>query len=125
MRALSEGFRSSQVGCDVRSIRIDGSEAFLRRYTGDDVEVAAAGTIAADRPDPKVVDAMREAESTFPRRVPSREPTIVAQADSIITNGLRRRRRAPTETQLYVSSPYRFATASAHHPQCQRRVRAA
>jgi arsenate reductase len=33
------------------------AEAFLRRFAGDDIEVASAGTIAADRPDPGVVAA--------------------------------------------------------------------
>jgi len=42
----------------------------LRRFTGDDVEVVSAGTIAADRPDPGIVAAMAEVDvdiSTPPR----------------------------------------------------------
>jgi len=36
------------------------AEAFLRQFVGDLIEVASAGTIATDRPDPGVVAAMAE-----------------------------------------------------------------
>jgi len=63
-------------------------EAFLRRFTGDDVEVASAGTIAADRPDPGVVEAMREAGIDISASRPKLlDHAIVAQADRIITMG--------------------------------------
>ncbi len=64
------------------------AEAFLRRFTGDDVEVASAGTIAADRPDPGVVDAMREAGVDISAARPKLlDPALVARADRIITMG--------------------------------------
>ena len=44
--------------CKHNTGRSQMAEAFLRRFAGDGVEVASAGTIAADRPDPGVVAAM-------------------------------------------------------------------
>ncbi|MBD5655180.1 MAG: hypothetical protein IAI50_08345 [Candidatus Eremiobacteraeota bacterium] len=38
--------------CKHNTGRSQMAEAFLRRSVGDDVDVASAGTIAADRPDP-------------------------------------------------------------------------
>ena len=64
------------------------AEAFLRRFVGDDVEVASAGTIAANRPDPGVVAAMAEMgmdiSSARPKLLDS---AVVARADRIITMG--------------------------------------
>ncbi len=64
------------------------AEAFLRRFAGDDVEVASAGTIAADRPDPGVVAAMAEIEMDISSARPKLiDPVVVARADRIITMG--------------------------------------
>jgi len=64
------------------------AEAFLRRFTGDDVEVASAGTIAADRPDPGVVAAMAEAGIDISAARPKLlDPATIAKADRIITMG--------------------------------------
>ena len=46
--------------CKHNTGRSQMAEAFLRRFVGDDVDVASAGTIAADRPDPTVVAVMAE-----------------------------------------------------------------
>jgi len=64
------------------------AEAFLRRFVGDDVEVASAGTIAADRPDPGVVAAMAEFDMDISCARPKLlDPVVVARADRIITMG--------------------------------------
>ena len=47
--------------CRHNTGRSQMAEAFLRRFAGDAVEVASAGTIAADRPNATVVAAMAEA----------------------------------------------------------------
>ncbi len=64
------------------------AEAFLRRFMGDDVQVASAGTIAADRCDPGVVAAMAEMDMDISAARPTLlDPAIVARADRIITMG--------------------------------------
>ncbi len=74
--------------CKHNTGRSQMAEAFLRRFTGDDVEVASAGTIAADRPDPGVVAAMREAGMDISGARPKLlDAAIVARADRIITMG--------------------------------------
>jgi len=74
--------------CKHNTGRSQMAEAFLRRFTGDDVEVASAGTIPADRPDPGVVAAMAEMGMDISTARPKLlDPTIVAQADRIITMG--------------------------------------
>jgi arsenate reductase len=64
------------------------AEAFLRRFAGDDIEVASAGTIAADRPDPGVVAAMAKIGIDISQARPKLlDPTIAQRADRIITMG--------------------------------------
>ena len=64
------------------------AEAFLRRFVGDEVDVASAGTIAAERPDPGMVAAMQEVDIDIASARPKLlDPTIVANADRIITMG--------------------------------------
>lgn len=46
--------------CKHNTGRSQMAEAYLRHFGGDQIEVASAGTIAADRPDPGVVAAMAE-----------------------------------------------------------------
>lgn len=62
------------------------AEAFLRRFVGDRVEIASAGTIAADRSDSGVVAAMAESgidiSGACPRLL---VPAIVAKVDRVIT----------------------------------------
>lgn len=74
--------------CKHNTGRSQMAEAFLRRFVGDDVEVASAGTIAADRPDPGVVAVMAEMgmdiSSARPKLI---DPALVARADRIITMG--------------------------------------
>ncbi len=64
------------------------AEAFLRRAAGDAVEVASAGTIAADRPDPGVVAVMAEEgidiSSARPKLL---NPAMLERADRVITMG--------------------------------------
>ena len=64
------------------------AEAYLREFAGDMVEVASAGTIAADRPDPGVVAVMAEAGIDISAARPKLlDPSIVERADRIITMG--------------------------------------
>ena len=74
--------------CKHNTGRSQMAEAFLRRFAGDGVEVASAGTIAADRPDPGVVAAMAEIDidisSARPKLV---DPSLAARATRIITMG--------------------------------------
>ncbi len=64
------------------------AEAFLRQFAGDFIEVASAGTIAADRPDPGVVAAMAEDGIDISTARPKLlDPSIVAKADRVITMG--------------------------------------
>ena len=64
------------------------AEAYLRHFAGDAVEVASAGTIAADVPDPGVVAAMAEdgidISGARPKLI---DPAVAAHADRIITMG--------------------------------------
>lgn len=46
--------------CKHNTGRSQMAEAYLRHFAGSAVEVASAGTIAADKPDPGVVAAMAE-----------------------------------------------------------------
>jgi phosphinothricin acetyltransferase len=74
--------------CRHNTGRSQMAEAFLRRFVGDAVEVASAGTIAAARPDPTVVAAMAEEgidiSSARPKLLDS---AVLARADRIITMG--------------------------------------
>jgi arsenate reductase len=74
--------------CRHNTGRSQMAEAFLRRFAGDDVEVASAGTIAADRPDPGVVAAMAKIGIDISHARPKLlDPTIAQRADRIITMG--------------------------------------
>ncbi len=74
--------------CKHNTGRSQMAEAFLRRIPGDDVEVASAGTVAADRLDPGVVAAMAEMGMDISTARPKLlDPAIVAHADRIITMG--------------------------------------
>lgn len=74
--------------CKHNTGRSQMTEAFLRRFTGDDVAVASAGTIAVDHLDPGVVAAMDEMNMDISGARPKLlDPAIVAQADRTITMG--------------------------------------
>jgi len=74
--------------CKHNTGRSQMAEAFLRRFAGDEVEVASAGTIVADRPDPGVVAAMGEIDMDISTARPKLlDLAIVARADRIITMG--------------------------------------
>jgi len=74
--------------CKHNTGRSQMAEAFLRRFAGDDVEVASAGTIAADRPDPGVVAAMAELGMDITHARPKLiDPAMLARADRVITMG--------------------------------------
>jgi arsenate reductase len=74
--------------CKHNTGRSQMAEAFLRRFVGDDVEVASAGTIAADRPDPGVVAAMAKIGFDISGARPKLlDPALVERADRIITMG--------------------------------------
>jgi phosphinothricin acetyltransferase len=74
--------------CKHNTGRSQMAEAFLRSFAGDRVEVASAGTIAADRPDPGVVAVMAEIDMDISGARPKLlDPTVAAGADRIITMG--------------------------------------
>jgi arsenate reductase len=74
--------------CRHNTGRSQMAEAYLRHFAGDAVEVASAGTEAADMPNPGVVAAMAEdgidIASARPKLI---DPAIAARADRIITMG--------------------------------------
>lgn len=74
--------------CKHNTGRSQMAEAFLRRFVGNAVDVASAGTIAADRPDPGVVAAMAEVDMDIASARPKLlDPALVARAYRIITMG--------------------------------------
>jgi arsenate reductase len=74
--------------CRHNTGRSQMAEAFLRKFAGDSVEVASAGTIAADRLDPGVVAAMSEVDIDISKAHPKLlDPVVMARADRIITMG--------------------------------------
>ncbi len=74
--------------CKHNTGRSQMAEAFLRRLAGDTLEIASAGTIAADRPDPGVVAAMAEAGIDISAARPKLlDDVALARADRIITMG--------------------------------------
>ena len=74
--------------CKHNTGRSQMAEAFFRRFAGDAIEVASAGTIAADRPDPLVVAAMGEVDIDISAARPKLlESALVVRADRIITMG--------------------------------------
>ncbi len=74
--------------CRHNTGRSQMAEAYLRHFLGDEVDVASAGTIAADVPDPGVVAVMAEdgidISSARPKLL---DAGRVANADRIITMG--------------------------------------
>jgi arsenate reductase len=74
--------------CRHNTGRSQMAEAYLRQLAGDSVNVASAGTIAADRPDPGVVTLMAEdgidISSARPKLL---DPAVAERADRIITMG--------------------------------------
>jgi len=64
------------------------AEAYLRRFAGDAIEVASAGTEASETPNAGVVAAMAEdgldISAARPKLI---EPAIATRADRIITMG--------------------------------------
>jgi arsenate reductase (thioredoxin) len=64
------------------------AEAYLRHFAGDSIEVASAGTEAADAPNPHVVAAMAEDGIDISRARPKLiDPELAWRADRIITMG--------------------------------------
>jgi arsenate reductase len=64
------------------------AEAYLRYFAGDAVDVASAGTIAADLPDPGVVAIMAEDGIDISAARPKLlDPLRAERADRIITMG--------------------------------------
>lgn len=74
--------------CKHNTGRSQMAEAFLRSFAGDEIDVASAGTIAAEYPDPGVVAIMAEAGIDISGARPKLlDPVIVEKADRIITMG--------------------------------------
>ncbi len=74
--------------CRHNTGRSQMAEAYLRQYVGDTIEVASAGTIAADRPDPGVVAAMAEIGIDISSaRSKTLDQRVAGRADRIITMG--------------------------------------
>ncbi|HEY5350117.1 MAG TPA: arsenate reductase ArsC [Candidatus Lustribacter sp.] len=74
--------------CRHNTGRSQMAEAYLRHFLGDRVEIASAGTIAADVPDPGVVAVMAEDGIDISAARPKLlDPSKVARADRIITMG--------------------------------------
>jgi L-amino acid N-acyltransferase YncA/protein-tyrosine-phosphatase len=74
--------------CRHNTGRSQMAEAYLRHFLGDSVDVASAGTIAADVPDPGVVDIMAEDGIDISAARPKLlDPFRAAYADRIITMG--------------------------------------
>ena len=74
--------------CRHNTGRSQMAEAYLRQLAGDSVDVASAGTIAADRPDPGVVALMAEDGVDISGARPKLlDPAVAERADRIITMG--------------------------------------
>jgi protein-tyrosine-phosphatase len=74
--------------CRHNTGRSQMAEAYLRHFLGDAVDVASAGTIAADVPDPGVVAVMAEDGIDISAARPKLlDAERVAKADRIITMG--------------------------------------
>ena len=74
--------------CKHNTGRSQMAEAYLRHFAGECVEVASAGTIAADVPDPGVVAAMAEEGIDISAARPKLlDPAAAMRADKIITMG--------------------------------------
>ncbi|MHB8148283.1 MAG: arsenate-mycothiol transferase ArsC [Vulcanimicrobiaceae bacterium] len=74
--------------CRHNTGRSQMAEAYLRRFAGDAIEVASAGTEAADTPNAGVVAAMAEdgidISAARPKLI---DPALAARAERIITMG--------------------------------------
>ncbi|HEY0382370.1 MAG TPA: arsenate reductase ArsC [Candidatus Elarobacter sp.] len=74
--------------CRRNTGRSQMAEAYLRHFAGDRVEVASAGTIAADDPHPAVVEVMAEdgidIRAARPKLI---DPVAAQRADRVITMG--------------------------------------
>ncbi len=74
--------------CRHNTGRSQMAEAYLRLFAGKSVEVASAGTIPAEKPEPIVVQAMAEDGIDISGARPKLlDPQIVERADRIITMG--------------------------------------
>jgi len=74
--------------CKHNTGRSQMAEAYLRLFAGDSVEVASAGTIAAERPDPGVVRAMSDDGVDISAARPKLlDAAAVDRADRVITMG--------------------------------------
>ena len=74
--------------CKHNTGRSQMAEAFLRHFARDAVEVASAGTIAADRPDAGVIAIMAEVDIDISAARPKLlDAAVAARADRIITMG--------------------------------------
>jgi arsenate reductase len=74
--------------CRHNTGRSQMAEAYLRHFAGDGVEVASAGTEAADAPNAGVVAAMAEDGIDISNARPKLiDPSLAARADRIITMG--------------------------------------
>lgn len=74
--------------CRHNTGRSQMAEAYLRHFAGDAIEVASAGTEAADAPNAGVVAAMAEDGIDISRARPKLiDPAVAARADLIITMG--------------------------------------
>jgi len=74
--------------CKHNTGRSQMAEAYLRHFAGNRVDVASAGTIAADRPDPGVVAAMAEDGIDISHARPKiLNEEMLARADRIISMG--------------------------------------
>ncbi|HET9096691.1 MAG TPA: arsenate reductase ArsC [Candidatus Baltobacteraceae bacterium] len=74
--------------CRHNTGRSQMAEAYLRHFAGDDIEVASAGTIPAEKPAEAVVQAMAEDGIDISRARPKLiDPSAAQRADLIITMG--------------------------------------
>ncbi len=74
--------------CRHNTGRSQMAEAYLRHFAGERVEVASAGTLAADEPHPGVIDAMAEdGIDVHAARPKLLDPALAQRADRIITMG--------------------------------------
>jgi len=74
--------------CRHNTGRSQMAEAYLRHFAGDRVEVASAGTIAADEPHPGVVAVMAEDGINIHGARPKLlDPAVAQRADRVITMG--------------------------------------
>jgi L-amino acid N-acyltransferase YncA/protein-tyrosine-phosphatase len=74
--------------CKHNTGRSQMAEAFFGQFAGNEVDVASAGTMAADRPDPGVVAAMAEVGIDISAARPKLlNPASLERADLIVTMG--------------------------------------